>query len=81
MGASMSERREEIQVSGMESKFTKVALTIIAMLLIFVGSTYIPYLMYDVLSIDYFASIGVGVVLFILGIVLLIYLIRKKVIT
>ncbi|MCL2358196.1 MAG: hypothetical protein LBH74_01815 [Nitrososphaerota archaeon] len=77
----MSERREEIQVSGMESKFTKVALTIIAMLLIFVGSTYIPYLMYDVLSIDYFASIGVGVVLFILGIVLLIYLIRKKVIT
>lgn len=81
MGASMSEHREEIQTSGMESKFTKVALTLIAMLLIFVGPTYIPYLMYDVLRIEYFVSIGVGVVLFILGLVMLVYLIRKKVIT
>jgi membrane protein YdbS with pleckstrin-like domain len=77
----MSEHREEIQTSGMESKFTKVALTLIAMLLIFVGPTYIPYLMYDVLRIEYFVSIGVGVVLFILGLVMLVYLIRKKVIT
>ena len=77
----MSERREEIQVSGMESKFNKIALTILAMLLIFVGPTYIPYIMSDVLSINYFASIGIGVVLFIMGLGMLIYLIRKKVIT
>ena len=37
-----------IEVSGIESKFTKVALTIVAVLLIFVGPTYIPYLLADV---------------------------------
>jgi len=77
----MSTRREEIQVSGMESKFNKVALTIIAMVLIFVGPTYIPYLMFDILNINYFASIGVGVALFISGLGLLIYLIHKKILT
>ncbi|MCL2475840.1 hypothetical protein [Candidatus Bathycorpusculum sp.] len=77
----MSERREEIKVSGMESKFNKVALIILSMLLIFVGPTYIPYLMSDVLNIDYFASIGIGAALFVVGLVMLIYLIRKKIIT
>ncbi|MDR0471061.1 MAG: hypothetical protein LBH79_04975 [Nitrososphaerota archaeon] len=77
----MSERREEIQVSGMESKFNKIVLTILAMLLIFVGPTYIPYLMSDILHINYFASIGIGAALFIAGLGMLIYLIRKKVIT
>ena len=50
------------------------------MFLIFVGPTYIPYLLADVLKIDYVASIVVGAVLFIVGLVLLIYLISKKVI-
>jgi len=77
----MSERREEIQASGMESKFNKIVLTILAMLLIFVGPTYIPYILSGVLSINYFASIGIGVALFIMGLGMLIYLIRKKVIT
>ncbi|MGD6807409.1 MAG: hypothetical protein ACQCN4_10685 [Candidatus Bathyarchaeia archaeon] len=72
---------ENMEVSGIESKFTKVALTIVAVLLLFVGPTYIPYLMSDVAKIDYFASIGVGALLFIVGLVMLVYLIRKKVIT
>lgn len=72
---------ENMEVSGIESKFTKVALTIVAVLLLFVGPTYIPYLMSEVAKIDYFASIGVGALLFIVGLVMLVYLIRKKVIT
>jgi hypothetical protein len=72
---------ENVQVSGLDSKFNKVALTVVAVLLIFVGPTYIPYLMADVLHIEYFASIGVGLVLFIVGLVMMVYLIRKKVIT
>ena len=68
------------KVSGIESKFTKVALTIVAVLLIFVGPTYIPYLLASA-GVEYFASIGVGAALFIVGLVLLVYLIRKKVIT
>jgi hypothetical protein len=69
---------ENMEVSGIESKFTRVALTIVAVFLLFVGPTYIPYLMSDVMKIDYFASIGIGAVLFIVGFVLIIYLFRKK---
>ncbi|MCL5876974.1 MAG: hypothetical protein M1540_04080 [Candidatus Bathyarchaeota archaeon] len=71
---------ENLQVSGMDSKFSKIALTVVAVLLIFVGPTYVPYLLNSV-GLEYFASIGLGLVLFIVGLVMLIYLIRKKVIT
>ena len=78
--ATMTEDNKNIQVSGMDSKFLKVALTIVSVFLIFIGPTYIPYTLSDLLKIDYIASIGVGAVLFILGIVVLVYLVRKKVI-
>jgi len=77
----MTEDNEDIQVSGIESKFTKVTLTIFAVLLIFIGPTYIPYLLADVLKLEYFASIGIGLVLFVVGLVMLVFLVRKKVIT
>ena len=77
----MMEDNENVEISGIESKFAKVSLTIVAVLLIFVGPTYIPYLLADVLNVDYFASIGLGAVLFIVGLLMLVYLIRKKVIT
>jgi len=77
----MTETNEDVEVSGIESKFTKVALTIVAVLLIFVGPTYIPYLLSKVIGVEYYASIGVGAALFIVGLMMLIYLIRKKVIT
>jgi hypothetical protein len=76
----MTKNREVEQVSGIESKFTKIALTIISVLLIFIGPTYIPYLLTSA-GVEYFASIGLGLALFIVGLILLIYLIRKKVIT
>ena len=78
--ATMTEENKNMQISGIDSKFVKVALTIVSVFLIFVGPTYIPYMLSDVLKIDYIASIGVGALLFIFGIVVLIYLIRKKVI-
>ena len=48
--------------------------------LIFVGATYVPYLMADVLKMDYVASVAVGGLLFIIGLVMLVFLIRKKVV-
>jgi hypothetical protein len=77
----MMEENENVEVSGIESKFTRIALTLVAVVLIFVGPTYIPYLMVNVVGVEYVASIGVGFVLFILGLVLLFFLIRKKVVT
>jgi hypothetical protein len=76
----MTENIENVQVSGLDSKFMKVALTIVAVFLLFVGPTYIPFLLSDSLHVDYFASIAVGAVLFVVGLVLLVFLIRKKVI-
>ena len=76
----MTENNENVRVSGIESKFMKVVLTVVAVFLIFVGPTYIPYLLSDILHVDYIASIAVGAVLFIVGLMLLVFLIRKKVI-
>jgi hypothetical protein len=77
----MIENNEDIEVGGIESKFTRIALTILSVLLIFVGPTYVPYLLSDVLELNYYASIGIGAILFIVGLVLLVFLIRKKAIT
>jgi len=71
----------EVEVGGIESKFTRIALTIVSVFLIFVGPTYVPYLLSDVIKLNYYTSIGIGLVLFIVGLVLLIFLIRKKAIT
>ena len=74
----MTENNENVQVSGIDSKFMKVALTIVAVFLIFVGPTYIPYLLSDILKIDYVASVAVGAVLFIVGLVMLFSLSERK---
>jgi hypothetical protein len=76
----MTENNETQQVSGIDSKFMKISLTVFAVFLIFVGPTYIPYLLADILKVDYVASVAVGAVLLILGLVMLFYLIKKKVI-
>ena len=80
LGVRMTEKNENVQVSGIDSKSMKILLTVFAVFLIFVGPTYIPYLLSDILHVDYIASVAVGAVLFIVGLVMLVYLIRKKVI-
>ena len=79
----MTENNENVQVGGslLDSKFWRIMLIIIAVFLIFIGPTYIPYLLSDVLKVDYIASIVIGGVLFIVGIIVMLFLIRKKVIT
>ncbi len=61
------------------SKFTKVALTIVTMLLLFAGPTYVPYLLEKQISFE--ANVVVGAVLFFAGLGMLVYLIRKKIIS
>jgi len=62
------------------SKFMRTALLIVAVLLIFAGPTYFPYVLSHILNVDYVASIVVGIVLLMAGIGLLWFLIRKKII-
>jgi hypothetical protein len=66
---------------GVSSKFWRIFLVIVAALLIFAGPTYVPYLLLDFLKVNYTASIVAGLALLIVGLVLMWYLIRKKVIT
>jgi hypothetical protein len=76
--------KEETGSSGMidlESKFWRTTLLIVSVLLIFAGPTYVPYVLYVVLGLNYIATLIVGAVLLAAGLVMLVYLIRKKVVT
>jgi hypothetical protein len=75
----MTENEQERNIASY-SKFSRISMIIVSMLLIFVGPTYVPYVM-GKLSIDGFVSAGVGAILFIVGLVFLWFLVKKKVIT
>lgn len=64
----------------MDSKFWRTTLLIIAVLLIFAGPTYVPFVLNGILNVNYIASTVVGVVFLIVGLLLLWFLIRKKII-
>ena len=73
----------EIGSSGiinLESKFWRTTLLIVSVLLIFAGPTYVPYVLNGILNLDYVVSIIVGLILLVIGLLMMWYLIRKKVI-
>ncbi|MGB9853526.1 MAG: hypothetical protein ACPLRY_01775 [Candidatus Bathyarchaeales archaeon] len=63
----------------LSSKFWKTSLTVIAALLTFAGPTYGVLVLIDVLDIDYAVSMVTGFILFMAGLTLIWYLIKKKV--
>jgi len=63
------------------SKFMRVFLILVSVFLIFVGPTYISYVLFDALKVNYVASIVSGFALFIAGLLLMFFLIRKKIVT
>lgn len=77
-------RKSKVKALGrldLSSKFWKTFLTVLAAFFIFVGPTYIPYVLIRIMEIDHFLSMVSGVVLFIAGLMLMWYLIRNKVIS
>ena len=66
---------------GVSSKFMRILLVIVTALLIFAGPTYFSYLLFEVLNVSYIVSIAAGIALFIVGLLLMLFLIRKKIIT
>ena len=76
----MKEIEDNVNVGGMYSKFWRIIFVTISMLLIFAGPTYVPYAMVQI-NIDYVASVGVGFILFIVGLAFMLFLVRKKIIT
>jgi hypothetical protein len=73
----INEENIDLQVG--ESKLTKVLLTIVTMLLIFAGPTYVTWILTDLMGSV--GAIVIGFLLFVVGIVMLVFLIRKKIIT
>ena len=65
----------------LDSKFLRVLLILAAVFLLFAGPTYVPYLLSSVLNVGSVFSVVAGAVLFAVGFVLLVFLVRKKVIT
>ena len=67
--------------SGLESKFMQILLVIAVAFLLFAGPTYVPYVLSDILNVGATASMVAGFALFILGLLLMVFLVRKKIIT
>jgi hypothetical protein len=63
------------------SKFSRVFLIVVTVVLIFAGPTYVPYMLSTILNLNYIASMVSGFALFIVGLLLTLYLIRKKIVT
>ena len=75
----MTETEQTVNV-GSYSKLTKISMMIISMLLIFAGPTYVPYVMSHA-GISGYVQTGVGGALFVVGILFLLYIVDKKIIT
>ena len=67
--------------SFLDSKFGKTLMIILSVILIFAGPTYIIYGLAVVLGVNLMASFIVGLSLFIVGLIMMIYLVRKKIIS
>ena len=78
---TQNEEMKTTDNSFIESKFGKVFLTIISVILIFAGPTYIIYGLVVIIKVNIAASFAVGFVLFIIGLVMMRYLVQKKIIT
>lgn len=78
----MKTNNEDKSVGGfnLSSKFMRVFLILIMAFLIFAGPTYVPYVLTGLLKVNQAASIVFGFVLLIVGLTLMWYLIRKKII-
>jgi hypothetical protein len=71
---------ENRSIIDLDSKFWRTTLMLLAVVLIFAGPTYVPLEMTDLLKINYIASILTGGILLVVGLVLLWFLARKKVV-
>ncbi len=77
-------QNEEIKAADsgfMSTKFGKLLFTIVAVFLTFAGPTYIIYVLNVALNMDLAAAALTGFILFIIGLVMMRYLVKLKIIT
>jgi hypothetical protein len=74
-----SERKKTFKFD-LNSSFWRVSLTLLAALLTF-GGPYVVLAAFKVLDLDYVISVALGFVVFVIGLALMLFLIKKKVIS
>lgn len=71
---------DSIGIFDMDSKFLKILLVLTTVFLIFAGPTYVSFLLSEVFQLNYLASVVIGFSLFLVGLFLIYFLVRKKII-
>ncbi len=77
---TQTEESAAVDNSFVASKFGRVLLTVVSVLLIFAGPTYVIYGLAVIMKVDLVASFVFGFVLFAIGLFLMRYLVQKKVV-
>lgn len=72
------EKKSDSTRIGLNSKFWKTLLVVLAAFLTFAGPTYVVYVLHGLLSIGFAFSVACGFILFIAGLSLFWYLIKRK---
>ena len=75
-----SKRKASLRIDS-SSKFWKTFLVVFAAFLTFVGPTYMVYLFLNVLDLSWAVSMISGFVLFVVGLALILFLIKRNMIT
>jgi len=78
-GVGSDEERSRGLLSG--SELRRTLLIVLAAILTFAGPTYTVYLMVNVLKVDYIISMSLGLALFVVGIALIFYLIKNRIVS
>lgn len=76
-----NEKTENSGIINLESKFWRTTLLIVSVFLVFAGPTYVPYALDYIFKVNYVASIVTGIILLTIGLLMMVYLLRKKIIT
>ncbi len=77
---TQNEEIRTVENSLVSSKFMRVLLTVVSVVLVFAGPTYVIYVLTEIVRVNVVASFVVGFVLFAVGLALMRYLVQKKVI-
>ena len=83
MGWDLKVKNSENDSTGFfksDSKIVNVVLVITVAFLIFAGPTYVSFLLSEFLNLDFIVTLAVGLSLFLIGLVLLYFLVKNKII-
>jgi hypothetical protein len=64
-----------------ENPAKKTFMILVAALMMFAGPTYVVYALTNIADLNYFVSMGTGFAIFVVGLVFLLFLMRKKIVS